>query len=130
MIEIVWSGWIYDKYAPLIGVKDGQYIKLQGQGSGYCNLVGILNENCSSSNIGLIRTCDLRYRNKACTENIYMADISGYKYISVQNGGFKKIYCVIYKDKEEYEPSGEENIVEIRQKIIVDNYKSTIKIRR
>jgi hypothetical protein len=56
---------------------------------------------------------------------VYFADISGFKYITLQNQGFSKVYGVIYGDEDEKVPV-ETDVQEYHQIVIIDDYKQTV----
>ena len=127
MIKEVWRGYLFDgKRVPLIEVRNGTYIKIQGKGQGgTATLRGTISEDASLSPIGLIRCSDLAKRKKILTEEVYMADVSGYRYVSVQSNGFNSVYAVIYGDDDIYEP-GEYEEHEYKAVIILNAYKALI----
>lgn len=128
MIKTVWKGYLYDgKKRPLIEVLDATYIKLQGWNDGSCRLMGILDYNAQPCSIGLQTVRDLRSHKVMTTDHIYMADISGYKYIYVESDGFKKVYGVTYGIEDEREPI-EGEVHEYNAVIILDTYSALIQL--
>lgn len=129
MIKEVWRGYLFDgKRIYLTEVKNGTYIKLQGQGTGTATLKGTISEDVSLSNIGVIRCKDLAPRRQLLTDDVYMADVSGFQYVSVQVSGMKSVYAVIYGDVDEVEPT-EHDEHEYRAIIILETYKQVVKIK-
>ena len=130
MIKIIWRGWLFDgKKSPYIAVENGTANKLQGTGNRTATLKGILSDNTSPVNIGLIRCNDLAKRKKLLTDDVYYADISGYKYITLQNEGFSKVYGVIFGEAEEKTPT-ETEVHEYYAKVLLDEYKQRVVVSK
>lgn len=128
MIKTVWDGLLFTgRRTPFIEVLNGEYIKLQGTGTGTFTLYGVLGDDTKPSPIGLIRAKDLLRRKQGITDDVYMGDVSGYKYVYVVSSGFKKIYGKIYG----IEDSGgdvEHDVIEYETIVILDTYSSLIRI--
>ena len=131
MIKKLWEGYLFDgKHTPLIEVGQGTYIKLRGEGEGgTAVLKGILSEDTPACNIGLIRCSDLAKRKQLLTENVYMADISGFQYITVRSNGFSSVYGTIYGDVDEVSPV-EYDELEYHAVIILSTYNQLIQIEK
>lgn len=127
MIKTIWRGWLFDgKKSPYISVENGTTIKLQGTGvNETATLKGVLSDDSMPVTIGLIRCKDLAKRKQLVTDDVYFADISGFKYITLQNQGFSKVYGVIYGDEDEKVPV-ETDVQEYHQIVIIDDYKQTV----
>lgn len=135
MIKILWKGLLFDGKRLYIHENNGgTCIKVQGEKSHYAtsdtiaNLKGYLSDETPAVNIGLIRCKDLAKRKQLLTEDVYLADITGYKYITVQSNGFNKIRATIYTEEEPIEP-GETELHEYEATIILDDYDQTIIIQ-
>lgn len=129
MIKKLWEGYLFDgKRTQFVEVGQGTYIKLQGVGEGgTAALKGVLAEDTTLCPIGLIRCSDLAKRKQIVTGNVYMADISGYQYITTQSNGFKSIYGVIYGEVDEVEPV-EYDELEYHAVIILSTYNQLVTI--
>jgi len=130
MIKTVWKGYLYDgKRIPIIEVLNGDYLKFQATGTGMCRIKGILSENTTPTTIALIRCKDLKPSKNTSTNNVYMCDVSGYQYITVETTGFKNIYGHIFRYDDGYNPQEETVEKEYKAVIILDTYSQMIQIR-
>lgn len=83
------------KEAKTIEISEGELVKVQGVGSGTCTIKGKLFEDCEWDNICAIKTSDFSKGTTISDTGVWVADISGYSYITVEASGYTKVYMTI-----------------------------------
>lgn len=99
MANVVTSELIYDgETAKELYVYDAEQIKLQAKGTvGTFVLKGKLAHSTSYDNIRLIKANDFSNRTTVTDTSVYIGDVSGYSYITVEVTGFTEVYASLIK---------------------------------
>lgn len=97
MASVVTSELIYDGTAKELYVYDAEQIKLQAKGTGTFVLKGKLAQSTAYDSIRLIKANDFSNRTTVTDTSVYIGDISGYSYVTVEVTGFTEVFASLIK---------------------------------